>query len=131
MGEQWVSTIKVHFDAAHFLPHYVGPCANLHGHRWTVEVILINTELICDEVPGSEQGMIGDYKVLKDIIKSKLPDHQCLNDLSEYANPTAENIARILYHKLKIAIMWNYSLTTVKSVTVWETPDCGCTYSQE
>ena len=26
------------FDSAHFLSGYRGKCANLHGHRWTVEV---------------------------------------------------------------------------------------------
>ena len=26
------------FDSAHFLSGYQGKCANLHGHRWKIEV---------------------------------------------------------------------------------------------
>lgn len=26
------------FDSAHFLSGYQGKCANIHGHRWHVEV---------------------------------------------------------------------------------------------
>ncbi len=31
---------RFHFDAAHQLPNYSGKCANLHGHRWEVEVVV-------------------------------------------------------------------------------------------
>ena len=29
---------EVHLDTSHRLLHYKGKCANLHGHRWKVEV---------------------------------------------------------------------------------------------
>ena len=29
---------EVQIDASHRLLHYQGKCANLHGHRWKIEV---------------------------------------------------------------------------------------------
>jgi 6-pyruvoyltetrahydropterin/6-carboxytetrahydropterin synthase len=34
---------EAHFDASHRLLHYRGKCANLHGHRWKVEVWIEGT----------------------------------------------------------------------------------------
>ena len=36
---------KAAFDSAHFLSGYKGKCANLHGHRWTIEVIVEQEDL--------------------------------------------------------------------------------------
>lgn len=100
--------IKQHFDAAHFLEDYKGACANLHGHRWIVEVHL--------KVPEN-QDMTIDFKVAKTLINDVLPDHQNLNDVYNF-NPTAENLAKYLKKKI------NESLP-VEKIIVWETPDCG------
>ena len=37
---------KAAFDSAHFLSGYKGKCANLHGHRWTIEVIVEQGDLV-------------------------------------------------------------------------------------
>jgi len=51
-----IVTKQISFDAAHFLPNYDGKCANMHGHRWTIEVA----------VAGSvhEDGMVMDFSKL-------------------------------------------------------------------
>ena len=33
-GGHYELTVKDHFDAAHALPGYDGPCQYLHGHTW-------------------------------------------------------------------------------------------------
>ncbi len=60
-------------------------CSNIHGHNWIVTVH-------CKSEEVNENGMIVDFKHIKDAIHNKL-DHQHLNDILEF-NPTAENIAK-------------------------------------
>ena len=33
------------FDSAHFLAGYEGKCANIHGHRWVIEVEISGADL--------------------------------------------------------------------------------------
>ena len=70
-------------------------CARLHGHNYIIEAVL------CAETPNSV-GFVRDYGELKEIgayIDSTL-DHRHLNDVFE-CNPTAENMAKVLYDKFK------------------------------
>lgn len=97
----YILTVSVDFDAAHYLRDYDGPCGNLHGHTWAVEVSWSFVELQPD-------GMAEDFKVLKQRVKAILPDHQVLNEALPF-NPTAENIARWLCEELN-----------ARSVRVWE-----------
>ena len=64
------------FSAGHHLPNYEGDCRNPHGHNYILEVT------VGGEV-NEEQGMIIDFKKLKDFVKSKIIDdldHSSLND---------------------------------------------------
>lgn len=96
------------FSSAHHLPHYDGPCHNLHGHTWKV-VFLIDG-------PVQENGMVYDFKVLKKLLDEQLPDHQYLNDLLK--NPTAENLAPYLFDKIS-AVLSPLGLT-LKTLELWE-----------
>jgi 6-pyruvoyltetrahydropterin/6-carboxytetrahydropterin synthase len=106
--------IKQHFDSAHKLNDYDGECANLHGHRWIAEVCLSFDTL-------QDNGIAIDFKVIKDKLKEILPDHRYLNDIMK-ENPTAENIAKWIYKRLP---------SKCQSVTIWETPECSVTYTEE
>lgn len=64
---------------------YESKCSNLHGHNWIVIVYCKSEEL-------NEDGMIIDFKHIKDKVSNKL-DHQYLNDIVDF-NPTAENMAK-------------------------------------
>jgi len=72
-------------------------------------------------------------KILKDIIKSEVEDafdHKNLNiEVPEFKdlNPTAENIAVVIYNKMKPKLDVNLSL----EVTLYETPRNFVTYSGE
>lgn len=99
---------KEHFNAAHRLhnPHWseeknkevFGKCnnPNYHGHNYELEVKVIG------EV-DPDTGYVMDVKFLKDIIRKHVLDrydHKNLNmDVSDFkdVNPTAENIARVVY----------------------------------
>lgn len=73
-------------SAAHKLKlDYESPCTQLHGHNWNITVYCKSKEL-------TENGMVVDFKHIKELIHDKL-DHKNLNDQLSF-NPTAENIAR-------------------------------------
>jgi 6-pyruvoyltetrahydropterin/6-carboxytetrahydropterin synthase len=101
-----------HFNAAHRLHNnnwsdeknkkIFGKCNNphYHGHNYDLEVKIIG---YCD----LETGYVIDTKILSDLIEDKILkrfDHKNLNlDTEEFKNlnPTAENIARVIYDLLK------------------------------
>ena len=110
-------TVAFHFAASHFLTKYHGKCENLHGHNYK---ILINIE-----GPVKEDGMVLDFKVIKDKVNSKVIDkldHTHLNDTID--NPSAENLAIWIWDKIKDDL-------PLKEITVYETDDYFCTYNGE
>ena len=118
-------SVEQHFDAAHYLRDYQGKCENLHGHRFKVVVSLKVTRL-------NEIGLAYDFVELKRHLGGILAqfDHTCLNDVSPFdrINPSSENIAVIIYDKLKMHFSGEVSLS---SVEVWESPQSCITYSPE
>ncbi len=103
---------KEHFNAAHRLhnPSWTeekndavfGLCnnPNYHGHNYELEVKVIGE-------PDAETGYVIDLKMLSDLIREEVLgrfDHKNLNlDTVEFAqvNPTAENIAIVIYNLLR------------------------------
>lgn len=71
--------IITHFAAAHQLRGFKGPCENLHGHNWKIEVYVASDTL-------NDAGMVVDFAVIKEktgaIIKKF--DHRFLNDLEPF-----------------------------------------------
>ena len=82
---------------------------NYHGHNYTLEV-----KLIGDVNPTT--GFVYDLGILKNIIDEEVIeafDHKNLNlDTKEFANlnPTAENIAVVIYNKLRTRIESDYEI---------------------
>lgn len=116
-------SIVSHFASAHFLRGYDGPCKNLHGHTWKIEVVISGTKL-------NEMGMLVDFKGIKQKLTDFLGnlDHACLNELPEFKekNPTTENIAQYIY---KVFSKECAPLNLVK-VKVWESDSASVTYSE-
>jgi len=118
-------SIRTDFSAAHIIRGYEGDCSRLHGHNYKVEV-----SVRADEVNGT--GMCVDFRELKRIAKATINalDHTYLNDIAFFKknNPTAENIARFIFDKIKGEIEAHLSLD---SVTVWETDNYAVTYREK
>lgn len=74
------------FECAHFLPGYDGGCKNLHGHTYKLEVTLMGP-------PSQSWGMVLDFKILDDILKTIVPDHKFIGT---YGNPISNDIINIL-----------------------------------
>ena len=106
---------KEHFNAAHRLHNSAwsdeknteifGKCnnPNYHGHNQEL-VVKVTGE------PNVETGYVMDMKVLGDIVKEEILikiDHKNLNldtDAFKNLNPTAENIAIVIYDLLRAKI---------------------------
>ncbi len=103
--------MDVVFDAAHRLPNYDGKCARIHGHTYTVEVVLGGP------VDGTT-GFLMDFYDLKRILKTVLSDldHRDLNEI--LANPTAETIAEHIKGRLELSLQ--DEAANLVSVKLWE-----------
>ena len=127
---------KTHFNAAHKLyrpdwsdeknKQVFGKCANenFHGHNYDLTVSLTGKV-------DPETGYVYDLAKLKDIIKKEVEDyldHKNLNlDIPEFKNlnPTAENIAILIYDRLINHFNPDYKL----KITLYETPRNFVEYS--
>lgn len=116
-------TVESQFDSAHNLRRYEGPCEGLHGHTYRVQVSYRGREL-------DESGILVDFKQLKSALNEVISylDHRYLNELPEFreTNPTAENIARIIFEKMR-----EHLASGITRSTVWETPTSFASYWEE
>lgn len=127
---------SVSFCYGHRLLNYVGPCQHLHGHNAKVDVMLASDEL-------DDRGMVVDFSDIKAVIKGWIDetlDHTmllCKDDPMVEVfkaqgekfylmddNPTAENIAKLIYHFAKDQ---GFSVT---AVTLWESDTSFARYSE-
>lgn len=120
---------KAHFNAAHRLYNkdwddaknyeVFGKCSNpnFHGHNYDLTVG------VTGEI-DRDTGYLIDLKILKDIIKKEIEDafdHKNLNiEVPEFENlnPTVENIAVVIYDKIKRVLDERFEL----EITLYETP---------
>lgn len=72
-----MSTIRItkefHFEAAHALHGYDGPCKSIHGHSYKLTVTVSGTPLGDKKSPKT--GMVMDFGDLKEIIKKNIIDY--------------------------------------------------------
>ncbi|MCM1133501.1 MAG: 6-carboxytetrahydropterin synthase QueD [Ruminococcus flavefaciens] len=134
---------SANFDSAHFLHGYNGKCANIHGHRWVVEVKINGDSL---QESGEKRGMLIDFGDLKKAVRDLADDfdHALIYESGSLKpetvtalnsenfrlievpfRPTAENFARHFYELLSAQGL------AVSSVTVYETPDNCAVYEVE
>jgi 6-pyruvoyltetrahydropterin/6-carboxytetrahydropterin synthase len=112
----WKLKVRDKFSAAHYLREYQGKCEKLHGHTFQVEVEIAVREL-------DRTGIGIDFTEIKKKLAEILPDHTLLNEIFDF-NPSAENLAREIFHRLKK----HYPVT---AVTVWESEDAAATYTED
>lgn len=129
---------SAHFNAAHRLCRkdwsdeqnnaVFGKCnnANFHGHNYEL-IVSVTGEI------DPQTGYVIDIKILKDIIVDEVEtpfDHKNLNlDVPEFAdlNPTAENIAVVIWNRIRRRIDSAMDI----EVVLYETPRNFVTYRGE
>jgi len=98
---------------------------NYHGHNYTLETWL-------EGEVDPDTGYVIDLGVLKEIIKEEVEDpfdHRNLNlDVPDFydLNPTAENIALVIFRKLKSRLP-NYKMT----IRLYETQNNFVEYTED
>ncbi|HMB99855.1 MAG TPA: 6-carboxytetrahydropterin synthase [Flavobacteriaceae bacterium] len=127
---------KAHFNAAHRLyrkewtdeknKEVFGKCSNPNYHGHNYELVVSVTGRI-----DRETGYVIDIQKLKDVIKEEVEDafdHKNLNlEVKEFENlnPTAENIAVVIFEKIKPRLNLEFDL----EIKLYETPRNFVTYS--
>ena len=129
-------TREIDFCYGHRLLNYDGKCKHLHGHNGRA-VITIAADAL------DQRGMVVDFKDVKMVVAKWIDDNldhrmilhrddpvvATLQEMQEPLylvdeNPTAENIAKIIYQVAK-----SHGFSIVKA-DLWETPNCFATYSE-
>lgn len=129
---------KAHFNAAHRLYRkdwtdeenyaFFGKCSNpnYHGHNYELEVGITGQI-------DPKTGFLFDMNYLRDLIKEEIEeafDHKNLNlEVPEFKdlNPTMENIAMVIWKKLRNRIEKEYKI----QVKLYETPRNFVVYDGE
>lgn len=119
---------EVQIDTSHRLLHYQGKCANLHGHRWKIEVWMEG-----EPDPGTQ--IVIDYSLIKRVVNRY--DHQIILNaedpmvprIAEFhpvittpGDPTSELIASIIRDDLHKTCREMGINATVTKIRVWESP---------
>ena len=127
-------TREIRFCYGHRLLHYDGKCRHLHGHNGRAVITLETPDL-------DSLGMVVDFSRIKRVVATWINDtldHKMILHRDDpllpyllqqgepvffiYVNPTAENIARLIY---------DYTAAqgfSVVEVLLWETDDSFATY---
>lgn len=125
---------RIDFCYGHRLLNYDGKCRHLHGHNAKVEICLASETL---DARGMAYDFVEIKRRLKQWIDETLDYKMILNEadpavplLQEQKeplylmkeNPTAENIAKLIYQQAQQCGF------NVEAVKVWETPDSCAIY---
>jgi 6-pyruvoyltetrahydropterin/6-carboxytetrahydropterin synthase len=127
-------TKVIHFCYGHRLLEYAGKCRHLHGHNGVLEVDV-------DAGALDDLGMVVDFGLVNDVVKTWVDenlDHKMLLSKADPAipslqalgeplflmdeNPTAENIARLIWHATEDAGF------KISEIRLWETPTSRATF---
>jgi 6-pyruvoyltetrahydropterin/6-carboxytetrahydropterin synthase len=129
-------TREIHFCYGHRLLNYDGKCKHLHGHNGKAVIVL--------EAPSLDAlGMVVDFSQIKQHVGTWIDqtlDHQMILHRDDPAlpflrqqsepvfvvdvNPTAENIAKLIFDRVKAQGL------PVVEVTLWETESSFATYRE-
>ncbi|HCS20057.1 MAG TPA: 6-carboxytetrahydropterin synthase QueD [Bacteroidetes bacterium] len=113
-----ISITKIfHFETAHAIANYEGPCKDIHGHSYELHICVAAKTASDAYIPGT--GILVDFKEIKEIVRTAIVkplDHKLIlsdaflkqhpglenekNIMLFDAEPTAENL--LIYIKQKV-----------------------------
>ena len=137
MSKPFVVTKIINFCYGHRLLNYDGKCKHLHGHNGKIEMDIATNKL-------DARGMAYDFSDIKKMVKNWIDttlDHRMLLNKEDpicvflkeqgepiflmNGNPTAENIAKLIFEEAKKMNL------PVEEIRLWESPDSYATYRGE
>ena len=135
------------FDMAHALFNYDGPCKNIHGHTYRLQVTVSGYPN--QDTGNPKQGMVIDFGDFKNIVKDKIIDKydhalvlneitagkfgERIKGLSEKVyfvpfQPTCENMLLNIKNELSIAL--DTDNMELQAVRLYETPGSWAEWSR-
>lgn len=137
-------TRRLEFDAGHRIPNHQGQCANLHGHRYVLELTLRGEINLSSG--AADEGMLVDFGQVKLLAQQHLiemwdhaflvyrDDKTVVDFLASLPGhktvildcvPTVENLASIAYQILAPIIAQHFTRQVLlERVRIYETPNC-------
>jgi 6-pyruvoyltetrahydropterin/6-carboxytetrahydropterin synthase len=117
-------SVETSFWASHQLALPEGSKEPVHHHNWLVSAGLSSDEL-------NSMAVVMDFRELKAMLDDIVSDfdNRALNEISYFRqnNPSAENVARYIYEKLRAKLPEGVKLQNIKVV---EEPGCAANFSE-
>jgi 6-pyruvoyltetrahydropterin/6-carboxytetrahydropterin synthase len=119
-------TVRDTFSAAHALRDYDGDCANMHGHNWSVDMV-VRAETL------GPNGLAADFRDLKSVLHDVLSelDHKLINEVVPFdeINPSSEHIAKWLFERMS-AVVEGFGVR-LAAIRVGENENCSVSYYED
>lgn len=119
----WEISSETVVAAAHQLRLAPGEGERLHGHNWRIKATVRASEL-------DSRGFVMDFNELAPALRAIVEpyEHVFLNEIAPFddVNPTAENIARVIFQNLAAKV--NDARVKVVLIEVWENDTCAARY---
>ena len=121
--------VVTEFSSAHVLRGYAGACERVHGHNFRVEL-----EVRAHALDSLGMGIdFRELQAMTEEVTGQL-DHRLLNEVPPFdeVNPTAENLAAHIYHRVGRALADHEagSRVRMRAVTVHENDRISARYSE-
>jgi 6-pyruvoyltetrahydropterin/6-carboxytetrahydropterin synthase len=117
-------SVETHFRASHQLALQDGSKEPVHHHNWSVAADVSSNKL-------NSMGLVMDFKQLKALIDKTIAafDNRALDRISYFQqnNPSAENVAKYIYEKLRIKLPKGVELRNIRVV---EEPGCSAKFGE-
>jgi 6-pyruvoyltetrahydropterin/6-carboxytetrahydropterin synthase len=122
----FILSIRDGFSAAHRIQGKAGPCEELHGHNFAVEVSFGGQRL-------DSRGLLVDFRVLKGYVRAVLSrlDHRYLNEIPYFREraSSSEYIALYIFEEME-RLVQNEGVNVLE-VKVWESENSCASYRRE
>lgn len=116
-------SVETHFRASHQLALPDGSKEPVHHHYWSVTADVRSDKL-------NNMGLVIDFHKLRSILDKATAElnNTSLHKIDYFSrnNPTAENVAKYVYERLKTMLPEGVNLL---SISVIEEPGCSAKYS--
>jgi 6-pyruvoyltetrahydropterin/6-carboxytetrahydropterin synthase len=120
----FIISVERHFRASHQLVLPDGSKEPVHEHDWVVTVEVSSEKL-------NNMGVVMDFQSLQAMIDKIIAGFSNIAleniDYFQQNNPSAENVAKYIYKKLRIGLSGGVELLNVRVV---EEPGCSAVYCE-
>ena len=117
-------SVETHFWASHQLVFLDGSKESVHNHNWSVTADVSSDKL-------DNMAVVMDFQKLKAMVDNIVAefDNRVLNEISYFQqnSPSAENVAKYIYEKLRIKLPKDLKL---QSIRVVEEQGCSAKFSE-